>query len=195
MGLVAHEGRLHITHFSIVITELPALLQRFICSEPTTLDLETFAASVIAGRFTADETAEFVRRVCRWGGYAGVAGRVLKNTEVATLRTALASAAEAAHAGEVGSALQRLTEIRGLGLSFASKHLKFLAPDHAVVLDSFVSSRLGYQLTHPGYAAFLSDCHTLREMAQQAGVEYPGWGNDGWRVSDIEMAIFEKLRS
>jgi hypothetical protein len=195
MGLVEHESQLHITHFSIVITELPALLQRFIRSEPTTQDLETFAASVIAGGFTADDTADFVRRVCRWGGYAGVAGRVLKNTEIATLRASLAVATTDAHAGKAGSALRQLMELKGLALSFASKHLKFLAPDRAVVLDSVVSSHLGYPLTYSGYADFLADCHTLRDMAQQLGVEYPGWGKDGWRVSDIEMAIFEKLRS
>jgi hypothetical protein len=39
--------------------------------------------------------------------------------------------------------MDSLLGLNGFAVSFASKHLKFLAPDHAIVLDSILSKRLG----------------------------------------------------
>jgi hypothetical protein len=84
--------------------------------------------------------------------------------------------------------------VKGLGISFASKHLKFLAPDGAVVLDSIIEEQLGYAKNLAGYATFLTDCHDILNACNQFGIRYTGWGAQGWRVSDVEMAIFQKIR-
>jgi hypothetical protein len=84
--------------------------------------------------------------------------------------------------------------LNGLAVSFASKHLKFLVPERAVVLDSSISERLGYPRTPDGYLAFLGDCRSILEHATACNLHYTGWGKQ-WRVSDIEMAIFETLRA
>ena len=199
MGIISQDGRLHFTRLSLELSELPALFEQFIAPRPAsqdsrTQDIEKFAASIIASGFPAEGTGALVRQICHWGGYAGVAGRVLNGNETADLHDHLTSATAMVNKGDVGGALDRLQKIKGLGLSFASKHLKFLAPDQAVVLDSIISSNLGYPMTRPGYEAFLADCHTILRMARQTDVAYPGWGTNGWRVSDIEMAIFQKLR-
>lgn len=199
MAIISHDGRLHFTRLSLELSELPTLFERFITPRPAsqdsrTPDIEKFAASVIVSGFPAEDTQTLIRRICHWGGYAGVAGRVLRDNGPSILHDHLTSATAMVNKGDVGGALDRLQKIKGLGLSFAPKHLKFLAPDRAVVLDSIISSNLGYPMTRPGYEAFLADCQTILHMARQAGVAYPGWGPNGWRVSDIEMAIFQKLR-
>jgi hypothetical protein len=88
-----------------------------------------------------------------------------------------------------------LQKVKNLGkVSFASKHLKFLAPDAAVVLDSVIRNGLGYPDSPEGYQDFLNDCHTILDHAIANGLKYTGWGTNGWRVSDIEMAIYAKLK-
>jgi hypothetical protein len=82
-----------------------------------------------------------------------------------------------------------------LGVPFASAHLKFLAPDRAVVLDSNISARLDYPKTPEGYLRFVEDCRRILQRINEAGLSYPGYGAAGWRVSDVEMAIYESLRS
>jgi hypothetical protein len=84
--------------------------------------------------------------------------------------------------------------VNSLGISFASKHLKFLAPDDAVVLDSIIAEQLGYATNLAGYGTFLTDCHDVLNACNQFEIRYTGWGAQGWRVSDIEMAIFQKIR-
>ena len=133
------------------------------------------------------ELRDFIKAVCNWGGYSGIAGGVIKNNDGTKLRDAFRSAHSHANAGDDLSAIKSLLELNGLAVSFASKHLKFLAPENAVVLDSIISKRLGYELTPNGYQAFLNDCRRILERAKACG------GREGWRVSDIEMAIFEKL--
>jgi hypothetical protein len=95
----------------------------------------------------------------------------------------------------VADAMRRVIDLRDLGISFGSKHLKFLDPARAVVLDTVISGRLGYPLTIDGYTEFLADCHTLLEKVTVANVEYPfSHHQPGWQVSEMEMVIFAKPR-
>ncbi len=80
-------------------------------------------------------------------------------------------------------------------MSFASKHLKFLDPDRAIVLESIISTKLGYPLTLVGYGEFLADCRALLDAVYAAGVPFPFPAEGTWRISDIEMAIFKQLGS
>ncbi|MFT8246467.1 hypothetical protein [Roseomonas sp. BN140053] len=90
--------------------------------------------------------------------------------------------------------LRRIIALKSLGVSFGSKHAKFLAPDKAVVLDSIISTRFGYPLTLGGYGEFLGDCHALLDAVLAAGVPYPFPAEGIWRVSDIEMCLFQRVR-
>jgi hypothetical protein len=69
-----------------------------------------------------------------------------------------------------------------------------VAGGRAVVLDSIISKHLGYPMTPEGYHTFVSDCRRILERIVADGLEYPGWGAKGWRISDVEMAIYRKLR-
>ena len=78
--------------------------------------------------------------------------RVKKNTE-SNLVTTFRYAYETARGGEVKSvvrALEVIQSLDGLGVAFASKHLKFLVPSSAVVLDSVIESKLGYATNSAG---------------------------------------------
>ncbi|MFC7694161.1 hypothetical protein ACFQY5_36155 [Paeniroseomonas aquatica] len=74
---------------------------------------------------------------------------------------------------EAVAALVRIMALHSLNTSFGSKHLKFLAPDRAVVLDGVVCGRLGYRPDPKGYGEFLGDCHTVLREAQAASTPSP----------------------
>jgi hypothetical protein len=71
-------------------------------------------------------------------------------------------------------------------MSFASKIIRFIYPDRAVIFDSVIRSGLGYPESADGYGAFLDDCQAILDRSR---TEYPEL-----RVCDIEAAIFMKLR-
>jgi hypothetical protein len=179
----------------INLTEFPELLTRFQRNVPTTADIEQLAAQLVRRDFDDQGLQEFIRRVCKWGGYAGIAGRVIQHNRPKQLAAFFRDANQKAHEGKIIDALKTLQNVKHLGqVSFASKHLKFLSPDFAVVADSIISNRLGYAMTPEGYQAFLADCHTILQHIVTARLDYTGWGANGWRVSDVEMAITTKLR-
>jgi hypothetical protein len=95
--------------------------------------------------------------------------------------------------GKVQEAITKIIEIKSLNVSFGSKHLKFLAPKHAVVLDSIISEHLGYPRTKEGYAEFLQDCFGLRDILNAKGIR-PSATQAKWRVSDVEMALFMEVK-
>jgi hypothetical protein len=180
----------------IKLQELPELLRCFQNRLPHTREIEQQATRLVASGFQVSELRQFINAVCKWGGYSGVAGRVIKieNNAEPELRSRFRSAYSDLVAQNDVAAIKRLLELKGLTVSFASKHLKFLAPDRAVVLDSVISARLGYAMTPEGYQAFVNDCRRILDRVVADNLEYPGWGAKGWRISDVEMAIYEKLR-
>jgi hypothetical protein len=180
---------------TIQLDELADLFENFLRQNPATQNIERQAERLVNGNFQSyRDLCDFIKAVCKWGGYSGIAGRVINENDESKLRYAFRSASSHSNAGDDLAAIKSLLELRGFAVSFASKHLKFVAPERAVVLDSRISNRLGYELTPEGYQTFLLDCRGIRDRANSFELRYPGWGRDGWRVSDIEMAIFEKLR-
>ena len=98
-------------------------------------------------------------------------------------------------AGDPVAGLNEVNQLSDLGgPSFASKHLRFLAPAVAVILDSVISSRLGYALNLTGYRMFLTDCARVAEEVNASGLKHPYRSSGPWYVSDIELAVFAKLQ-
>jgi hypothetical protein len=180
---------------AIDLQDFPNLLHEFVRREPDTRTIEQQARQLIEGRFNERELEPFIKAVCRWGGYAGVAGKVRRyHPTTAELRSHFQDAYSKVVLSEDREAIKCLLRIKGLAVSFASKHLKSLAPDRAVVLDSIISARLGYPRTPEGYERFVGDCRSILARIASDGLSYPGYGPAGWRVSDVEMAIYQKLR-
>ena len=73
--------------------------------------------------------------------------------------------------------------IKGLGVSFASKHLRMLNPEKYAVLDEVLSNGLGIALNEKGYALFMQ---LLRDFKEKIGFEYS--------LALLEMGIFNLVR-
>ena len=86
--------------------------------------------------------------------------------------------------------MKKMDEVKGLDVSFASKHLRLLFPEYCPVLDSILSCRLGYALTADGYGAFARRCTDLAVELDQARVVSTFPGRTHWRPADVEAALF-----
>lgn len=193
MAILKHGGAVNIVRLNIPLSEFPTLLKEHLKSDVSTPAIEKIARKLVKDDFPEHGVVDFVKRVCIWGNYAGVYGKVLKHNTIRKIKTQLIEAHAALRADDPKTAIEAVTLIKGLAVSFGSKHLKFLNPDKAGVLDSIISERLGYKRTADGYVEFLSDCNAIRDILNQAGISASATRQQ-WRVSDVEMAIFKKVR-
>jgi hypothetical protein len=152
--------------------------------------LELAGANLLAAGFIFPQLAQFIRDVCRWGGYAGIAGRVLNQNAQQQIVACFGNTVPA-FAGHrpASAALMALNNLRGLGTpSFASKHLRFLRPDICPVLDRLLSRSLGYQFAVAGYDQFSKDCCLVAQALNVARISLPT--GIAWGAADVEMAMF-----
>jgi hypothetical protein len=161
---------------------------------PGTAELEVLGKDLIGGGIPEAGVGAFVRRVCVWGGYAGVWGRVLKANTPGAIREAFTEAVThlAGPAPDPGAALRAVNRLKGLGqLSFASKHLRFLWPELCPVFDSYLQAALPYSVDPAGYARFAADCRHLANELTRRQTPNPWPRRDGrWFAADVEAAIF-----
>ena len=183
----------------------PGLLEAHRRAYPHTARVEALGRALVKADFRNPKRDQFIREVCRWGGYAGVAGRVLKRNRAKRRRTQIQSAWEALKSEDVAAALGEITALNGLGgVSFASKHLRMLAPDRCVVYDRFLAEVLAPEYRFAGtgvarkrsvqdaYARLCRDFRALAEALEACGVRRPGGGR--WRAADVEAAVFMAVR-
>lgn len=183
-----------VVRLSVPLDQFPELLAAHVReTKIPTADVEKHGAAYIANGFQDDETMEFVEKVCKWGNYAGVAGKVKRRNDVKTISRIFGESRQLIMHGKAQEAITKIKEIKCLDVSFGSKHLKFLAPEHAVVLDSIISEHLGYPRTKEGYAEFLQDCFVLRDILNAKGIRTSAT-QAKWRVSDVEMALFMEVK-
>jgi hypothetical protein len=190
---------LQIADQAIIITESPlrpetftGLVERHPQIEKT-LSLEVEARRLLANGFSRQQLRDFIRGVCAWGGYPGTAKRVLEQNAWSDLQRQFDSAIAALSQDppNLQKALRAVAQVRHLGLSFASKHLRLLRPDVCPVLDSTLSETLGYPLSSRGYQRFSEDCQKAAALLQRLGVHNPLGRADGkWYPADVEMALF-----
>lgn len=194
MELMFEGGKMGFVSLSMPLQDFGKYLLQGLNSDPTTRSVEQTAQQLILGGFNGADAEHFVKAVCRWGNYAGVGGRVLKNNMLADVVVALSDAYAATCSDKIDVALGHLLKLKCLAVSFASKHLKFLDPTKHVVLDSVISARLGYPLTVSGYCRFVDDCHAILKRLQDDGIPTTSTAYPIWRLADVEMAIFQKLK-
>ncbi|WP_175607362.1 hypothetical protein [Deinococcus marmoris] len=90
-------------------------------------------------------------------------------------------------------AIKEVVDIPGLGISFGSKHLRFLYPEFCPVLD-VNTVKLGYEQTPQGYQKFAQDCRLIANTLTERGTPNPFPERPKkWFVSDIDMALFARL--
>lgn len=145
--------------------------------------LEDMGAMFLSGTKTTT-SLDFSQAVCEWGRGSRVWGNLTRRNGLPDLGRALddwlttaAETNDAAHAIAPGMA------IKGLGVSFASKHLRMLAPHRYAVLDEVISKGVGFALNPKGYALFM--CF-LFEFLEKHGLPY--------RVVTLESGLFYLVR-
>jgi hypothetical protein len=183
----------------ISLSEFAGLVERHLEAVSNTVQLEADASS-LAGNMDAALLDSFIRGVCRWGGYPGIAGRILKQNDVGYLQDRFALALAALNsvgpdADRARDALVALNGIKGLGTpSFASKHLRFLNPRICPVLDRVIHRNCGYTFGPNGYSAYAKDCAAVAATLDAAGIPDPFPGRSGWFAADVDAAIFAHIR-
>lgn len=148
--------------------------------------LENWGKRLIGAGFPTDESRQFAAAVFRWGGGHRLIGRFLEQNEGDAIPRALDQAEDLAARGCSAEGVERIIQLRFIRQSFASKLLRFLCPQNAVILDDVLRKALAYEQTADGYRAFLSDCHAVLMAVRRRHLD--------WRVCDIESAIFAKLQ-
>lgn len=186
----------------IALDAFPELLR--LHSERTrgTLEIETRARDVVAAGFAPAYLEAFIRDVCAWGGYFGIAGRVLANNSTAELAARFRHAhmeltADRLGHENAGAALRELNRIKGLGTpSFASKHLRFLSPEQCPILDRLIATTCGYPFSVAGYERYAQDCAAIARVLEDEGLRNPLAGSPGeWRAADVDAAVFVSIRA
>jgi len=85
--------------------------------------------------------------------------------------------------------MQEALKIKGLGVSFASKHLRMLYPRRYGVLDGVLETGLGFAMNVEGFAFFTQCLHDfLAENAEHLGPDFSS-------VADFEWALFALVRA
>jgi hypothetical protein len=183
-------------YFGLVLPfpDFPALVDAHIKAFPRTPAIEASGQQLCEAGFPEAALRSFVKEVCSWGNYPGIAGRVLKRNSLPEIRTVLGNAVAELDGDtpRYGAALHWVNTLNGLGgPSFASKHLRFLRPQHCPVFDSLLREGLPYSFDSEGYAQFAADCKVLADALRHAGVRNPRNRPDGvWFAADVEAALY-----
>ena len=140
------------------------------------------------------DTLSICQQVCVWGGSTGprVWGNLQRHceetgdTNCTLLRDALKIwLARAADGGDIKSVIAEGVAIKGLGVSYASKHLRLLFPDKYPVLDSVVSEAFGFAMNPSGYELFVS-------MLEKFKDDHPEFSNR--TIGAIESGLFRLVQ-
>ncbi len=193
MTIAQIDGKFAIVRLDLTPAEIPDLLQRHAAHFPGASGLEEAGRALVASGFDAEASRAFIRRVCEWGGGHRFVDRVLESNTKKQIASALREGYTNAIDGRVAEGVERIRGLHYLGQSFASKQLRFLAPTLAVILDSVLRARLGYEETVSGYREFLADCRALLGHAQ-ASDQLDAGLRAALRVCDIETVLFAKIQ-
>lgn len=180
--------------YELANERFPDCINRHRLEFPDVGVLESAATQLAQSAFPQPAALRFLRQVCRWGGYYGIAERVRMNNQPEAIRQAFIGARNQLADGNVVCALGHVNALHGLGrLSFASKFLRFLAPAKAPILDRIISTETGFPLSAIGYGQLIQACHRAAAELSAAGIINPVRPNGVWFVADIEAAFYADM--
>src|SRR3989304_9842323 len=76
----------------IPLSDFPILVRNHLSKYPKTLCLEEDGHNLINSNFNEKKLIEFIRGVCKWGGYAGIATRVIKRNSISNIQNTFRNA-------------------------------------------------------------------------------------------------------
>lgn len=147
----------------------------------TTSYVESLGAALAAG--SPINLLEFSQKVCDWGQGQRVWANLIRLNGREKLEYLLGEWLKDASGASDEDAILGGINILGLGVSFASKHLRMLVPEKYAVLDDVLSEGLGFALNYKGYQLFL---RCLRNFSAEHSI--PG------SLAELEAGIFLLVR-
>lgn len=147
----------------------------------TTKDVEKAGAEITTGK--AVDVLKFSKMVCDWGQGARVWGNLSSRNGADKLKCMLDEWLNGIANVSDEDAILGGTKISGLGVSFASKHLRMMEPTKYAVLDDVLCKGLGFALNEKGYRLFL---HSLRQFSADHSISVP--------LAELEAGIFMLVR-
>ena len=142
--------------------------------------VEALGRELLAGAWSM--CYEFSRQVCDWGRGERVWGNLNRHYTADALQNELRCWFSGIAGNDI-AAIEGGLNIKGLGVSFASKHLRLLDPNRYAVLDDVLSQGLGFALNPAGYALFM---HELKRFQEKYAISHS--------LAHIEWAIFGLVR-
>jgi hypothetical protein len=149
--------------------------------------MEEYAAQ-LPKTMSSEQASTFSEKVCYWGGGGRVWGK-LKAGNNGDPGTVIARWLNAVNTGELddAEAIAQGCAISGLGVSFASKHLRMLQPHRFAVLDEVLCDGFGFALNPKGFAFFLRELRALQASLQHRF-------NPEITVATLEAGLFMLVR-
>ncbi len=181
----------------IKMEEFPGLYLEFCDAEKkagtiSTADAEKAGVDILKdGLDDVQRVNDFVRSVFKWGGKTGnrVHGLVYKYQTEEEVAKVVAKSARLLQSGDLESAIDEITSIKGLHISFGSKVLRMLSPQQAGVYDSVIAAQFSYPLEADGYVEFCRDCQKVADELKKLDIKSHR-ENREWFVADVEAVIF-----
>lgn len=132
-----------------------------------TREVEEYGAHLPAV-LSVGQASDFSKLVCYWGGGGRVWGK-LRAGNGGDPGAAIAPWLNAVKSGALDDeeAISVGCAIAGLGVSFASKHLRMLQPYRFAVLDEVLRDGFGFALNRKGFAFFLRELRALQAFVQK----------------------------
>jgi hypothetical protein len=152
--------------------------------DSTTKIVEEFGGKILDGSSTS--YLDFSVQVCDWGRGQRVLGNLKRHHKEKLEGVLRAWLTLPNLIDNHEMAIKTGAKIKGLGVSFASKHLRMLAPEHHAVLDDVLSQGLGFALNEKGYVLFI---RMLNEFKKRHHLDF----NDH-NLAEIEAGIFLLVR-
>lgn len=135
---------------------------------------------------TPAQARAFSEKVCTWGGGQRVWANLKRHNSTRLGQNLADWFVSARQAESPADAIAPGVKIKGLGVSFASKHLRMLDPSRFATLDSVIHGGFGYAMNLPGYSLFMRDLRQLRESLPAEA--------QGMSLADCEVGLFLLIR-
>ena len=191
--------------FEIKYADFPKLILAHLKKVQNTEVLE-IAGRRLRSSMEAAPLMNFISEVCKWGGYAGIAGRIKKYNSQDRIVTHFEQAVSRVNSGEgLAAVMASINQLSGLGTpSFSSKHLRMLFPEQCGVLDALVHKTLKiYQFDSAGFEAYCTDLVLLGDKLNSLAISNPRQSETvserktgtTWWPGDCDMAIFSRIQN
>ena len=142
--------------FKFSKSALDTAMRVFQNDQNRTTAVETLGAGITT-LSTHSDLLTFGESVCEWGRGQRVWANLLRHNGRGKLARQYSSWFDVVRdSNDSAEAIAPYKGIKGLGVSFASKHLRMLDPQKYAVLDDVLSQGLGFALNAKGYGLFMS---------------------------------------